>query len=61
MASDKHSDIRAFLEQAASGHMPAGKKMVMNSVTGKWEVRSGGERPGDRVAQVDAEDMKAFA
>lgn len=61
MASDKHQDIRAFLEKAATGRMPAGQKMVLNTRTGKWEVRSGAERPGDNVPQVDTEDMKAFA
>ncbi|MFJ1456121.1 hypothetical protein [Nocardia sp. N2S4-5] len=61
MSSDKHHDLRAFMEQArAQGAPPAGKRMVLNPVTGKFEVRSVGEPVGDQVAQVDAEDMKAF-
>lgn len=61
MASDKHNDLRAFMEQARKeGHMPAGKRMVLNPQTGKFEVRSVGDRPGDDVANIDVEDMKAF-
>ncbi|MEU4513331.1 hypothetical protein AB0G05_27855 [Nonomuraea wenchangensis] len=48
------------MEQAAKGTMPRGKQMVFNPQTGKWEVRSSGERAGDMVPQIDAEDMKAF-
>ncbi|MGW0810459.1 hypothetical protein [Nonomuraea sp. NPDC002799] len=61
MASDRHNDIRAFMEQAAKGEMPRGKRMVFNPQSGKWEVRSSGERAGDVVPEIDAEDMKAFA
>lgn len=60
MATDKHNDIRSFLEQAAAGNVPPGKRMVFNPATGKFEVRAAGERPGDHVPQIDAEDMKAF-
>jgi hypothetical protein len=61
MATDKHSDIRAWLQQAATGPMPSNRSMRLNPKSGKWELCSAGERPGDQVAQVDAEDMKAFA
>jgi hypothetical protein len=62
MASDKHADLRAFMEQARNqGRMPTGKRMVLNPQTGKFEVQSVGERPGDNVAQIDAEDIIAFA
>ncbi|WP_338760928.1 hypothetical protein V7968_32675 [Nocardia vulneris] len=62
MSSDKHNDLRAFMEQTrAQGRPPAGKRMVLNPVTGKFEVQSVGDRPGDNIPQVDAEDMKAFS
>ncbi|MCG5218231.1 hypothetical protein [Streptosporangium sp. KLBMP 9127] len=61
MASDRHEDIRDFLQQAAKGSMPTGKRMVFNVTTGKWEVRSNSERPGDTLQQIDPEDMRAFA
>jgi hypothetical protein len=40
--------------------MPPGKQMVFNPRTGKFEVLSGTERPGDTVPQVSAQDMRAF-
>lgn len=62
MSSDKHDDLRAFMEQArAQGAPPAGKRMVLNPRTGKFEVQSAGDRVGDNVPEVDAEDMKAFS
>jgi hypothetical protein len=60
MVSDKHEEIRQFMAQAAGGNMPAGKKLIFNSRTGKFEVRSSSERPGDDIPQVDASDMTAF-
>ncbi|MBT2232986.1 hypothetical protein [Nonomuraea sp. NEAU-A123] len=62
MATDKHNDIRAFMEQmkASGGNPPSGKRMVLNPQTGKFEVRSVGDRPGDQIPHVSAEDMKAF-
>jgi len=60
MATDSHDEIKNFLSQAASGNMPPGKQMVFNPRTGKFEVLSGHERPGDTVPQVDAQDMRAF-
>ncbi|MEU8347270.1 hypothetical protein AB0C74_36695 [Spirillospora sp. NPDC048832] len=60
--SDKHDDIRRFMEETKrqGGTPPAGKRLVQNPQTGKFEVRSVGERLGDDVPQFDAEDMKAF-
>lgn len=61
MATDKHNDLRAFMEQTkAQGAPPAGKRMVLNPVTGKFEVQSVGDRSRDNIPQVDVEDMKAF-
>jgi hypothetical protein len=60
MASDNHNDIKQFLEQSASGRMPTGKRMVFNTRTGKFEVRTSNERPGDDVPNVEAQDMRAF-
>jgi hypothetical protein len=58
--SDRHDDIKQFLSESASGTMPSGKHMVFNTQTGKFEVRSRNERPGDIVPTMDAQDMKAF-
>ncbi len=61
MASDSHDEIKRFLSQAAaSGNMPSGKRMIFNRVTGKFEVVSGQERPGDTVPQMTPQDMRAF-
>ncbi|REE96925.1 hypothetical protein [Thermomonospora umbrina] len=62
MASDKHSDLRAFMEQMRqSGSPPPGKRMVLNPQTGKFEIQSTDEQLGDQVPQIDVEDMRAFA
>jgi len=60
MASDSHDEIKRFLSQAASGDMPPGKQMVFNPATGKFEVLSGQERPGDTIPQMTSQDMRAF-
>ena len=60
MASDSHEDIKRFLSQAASGTMPAGKRLVFDAATGKFVVVSEHERPGDTVPQMSAQDMRAF-
>lgn len=60
MSSDSHDDIRDFLEQAAAGDIPSGRRLVFNPATGKFEVRSSTEQPADVVPQVSAEDMRAF-
>lgn len=60
MASDSHEEIKRFLSQVSSGSMPSGKQLVFNPRTGKFEVLSGHERPGDTVPQMSATDMRAF-
>ncbi|WP_157407789.1 hypothetical protein [Actinomadura atramentaria] len=61
MASDRHADIRDFLEETnRTGAPPAGKRMVLNPRTGKFEVQSAGERSADQIPEMDVEDMKAF-
>jgi len=59
MSADDHVAIRQYLEREASGTGNAGRRMVMNPRTGKFEIASG---PGDNddVAQITAEDMKSF-
>lgn len=57
---DSHNAIRDFLDRTAKGEASAGKKMVLNPKTGKFEVVSAFESNASDVAEITVEDMRSF-
>lgn len=60
MAEDDHRAIRDYLDRSAQGKDTKGKKMVLNPVTGKFEVVSAHKAGAGDIAEVTAEDMRSF-
>jgi hypothetical protein len=60
MASSDHKEIRNYLMRESEGSGNTGKKMVLNPVTGKFEVASVFEASRGEVAEITAEDMRSF-
>jgi DNA-binding ferritin-like protein (Dps family) len=61
MATSDHGAIRDYLMRESGGTGNAGKKMVLNPVTGKFEVAGAYEAGGSEVAEITAEDMRSFS
>lgn len=60
MASDQHSEIKQFMQRAASGQSTEGRQLRFDPRTGKFVVSTEHDNIADDIPQMTAEDLRSF-